>query len=106
MFVKVYLIKSISAVTNYNSSSCLLDMEEVQRLCQFKLQRPQILGQVTMEVVAEVEAVDHLHVEVEVEEVVDVVEAVEVATVAVGRRRGKLSRNSLLNTRIKALQKQ
>jgi len=76
------------------------DMEEVQRLFQFKLQQPQILGQVTMEVVAEVEAVDHLHVEVEVEEVV------EAATVAVGRRRGKLSKNSLINTRINALQKQ
>lgn len=82
------------------------DMEEVQHLCQFKLQRPQILGQVTMEVVAEVEVVDHLHVEVEVAEVVEVVEVVEAATVAVGRRRGKLSRNSLINTRIKALQKQ
>jgi len=80
------------------------DMEGVQHLCQFKLQRPLILGQVIM--VAEVEVVDHLHVEVEAEEVEDVVEVVEVATVAVGRRRGKLSRNSLINTRINASQKQ
>ena len=39
MFDKVYLIKSISAVTNYNSSSCLIknSFKYVQKLCRYYL---------------------------------------------------------------------